>query len=61
MTDVIVFTADEEEPNCMMCDFCSDGIRTDLLGKKHDYCAELCGSEHGWNRYQRSVKMEVEE
>lgn len=40
----IVFTADDEMPDCLMCDKC-DG----------DYdCSKFCGPEYGWAGYRRT-------
>lgn len=47
----IVYTADDEEPNCMNCD-CNDGGYV---------CDRMCGSEHSWWGYIRTVKKEREE
>ena len=46
----IVFTADDEMPDCMMCDRCDD-------------CddGKLCGPEYGWARYQRSERIGSED
>ena len=43
----IVYTADNEMPNCIGCDHCDrcdDG--------KH------CGPEYGWARYERTERVE---
>ena len=37
-------TADDEEPDCGACDYCSDGSLCDK-----------CGPEHGWFGYRRSL------
>lgn len=40
----IVYTADDEEPDCNKCCHCD----------YDDYlCIKQCGSEHSWNRYER--------
>ena len=37
---VVIHTADDEEPNCMRCDF-------------YDKCIpDKCGAEHGWHNYK---------
>ena len=41
---VIIYTADDEEPNCNMCCH-SDG--------NDDICIMKCGPKHGWARYER--------
>lgn len=38
----VIYTADDEEPDCMMCDH----------GQCSDLCEE-CGPEHGWHYYRR--------
>ena len=38
----VIYTADDEEPNCIMCD----------RGDGSDLCSE-CGPEHGWHYYRR--------
>lgn len=50
----ITFTGDDEEPNCMSCDYCSDGTWTDANGKKHNRCSEACGPQSGWYSYRRT-------
>ena len=42
----IVFTADDEMPDCLACDRC-------------DYCdnGKLCGPEYGWARYVRTERI----
>lgn len=54
MTDKVIYTADNEEPDCMKCDHVCGWFWTDYKGQKHDNCAEHCGVEHGWNGYQRT-------
>ena len=43
----IVFTADDEMPDCLACDYC-------------DYCddGKFCGPEYGWTRYKRTERVE---
>lgn len=38
----VIYTADDEEPDCLMCDNCQSS----------DLCSE-CGSEHWWHYYER--------
>lgn len=38
----VIYTADDEEPDCLMCDHCQSS----------DLCSE-CGPEHGWHYYRR--------
>ena len=42
----IVFTADDEMPDCLECDHC-------------DYCdnGKFCGPEYGWARYKRTEEV----
>ena len=37
-----IYTADDEEPDCLMCDNCQNS----------DLCSE-CGPEHWWHYYER--------
>lgn len=46
MSDKVVYTADDEEPDCGQCDNC------DLDGEY--FCVKSCGPEHGWYGYQRT-------
>lgn len=48
--ETIIYTADDEEPNCNRYDHCCD----------EDYCLKQCGAEHGWNGYERIERLEVE-
>lgn len=41
----VVYTADEEDPDCGRCD---NICESDKL------CASICGPEHGWNGYCRT-------
>ena len=50
MRDVIVFTADKEEPDCNRCDHCCDNYD----------CSRFCGPEHGWYGYSRSEVTDEE-
>lgn len=38
----VIYTADDEEPDCLMCDNCQSS----------DLCSE-CGHEHWWHYYER--------
>lgn len=38
----VIYTADDEEPDFLMCDHCQSS----------DLCSE-CGPEHGWHYYRR--------
>ena len=42
----IIFTADDEMPDCMACDLC-------------DSCnGKYCGPEYGWAKYKRTERVE---
>lgn len=45
----IIFTADDEEPECGQCDHICDFD-----------CENLCGTEHGWWGYERTEIIEAE-
>lgn len=47
--EAIIYTADDEEPNCNKCCHCD---RDDYL------CLEHCGPEHSWNKYERIETVE---
>lgn len=49
----MIFTADDEEPNCNRCDNCDSDIEY--------YCVHSCGPENGWNGYERIEKDGAEE
>jgi len=49
MAKYIEYTADDEDPNCMLCDHVNDS---------YEFCEENCGAEHGWCGYRRYEKME---
>ena len=55
------YTADDEEPNCMMCARVCDNSRS--LKEKNgglvetDWCSEHCGPEHGWSGYYREDEL----
>lgn len=40
----IIFTADDEMPDCLMCDHCDDDCD----------CSKFCGAEYGWAGYKRT-------
>ena len=44
LTGTIIYTADDEEPECGKCDHNCDGFN----------CSKYCGPEHGWNGYCRT-------
>lgn len=43
----IIYTADDEMPDCLMCDKC-DG--------NYD-CSKFCGPEYGWAGYRRTERV----
>ena len=47
----LYYTADDEEPDCMMCDH---------VEGSYEFCQKNCGDEHGWNGYRRTEKLEDE-
>lgn len=47
----VSYDADQEEPDCGMCDHIADGFD----------CSGSCGPEHGWYRYQRTVRIKDNE
>lgn len=50
MLKEVIYTADDEEPNCNRCDHIECGYP----------CIHRCGPEHGWYGYKRSELMDVE-
>lgn len=42
----VIYTADDEEPDCMMCDHLCDHCRGSVLCKE-------CGPKYGWHYYRR--------
>lgn len=55
LSDKIIYTADDEMPDCGQCDNCCNDFE----------CSKLCGAEKGWNGYQRTIykkdKLKVED
>ena len=51
MGRVIVYTADDEMPDCLQCDGCCN-----------DYydCSKFCGAEYGWSGYRRTENKYTE-
>lgn len=45
----IIYTADDEDPDCMRCDHC---------GCDDYLCITQCGAEHAWNGYERIELVE---
>lgn len=52
MGNLRIYTADDEEPRCEMCDH---------KNEPDDQCLQYCGASHGWYRYERTEREEVEE
>lgn len=52
MGNLKIYTADDEEPKCDMCDHVCDSDK---------WCMENCGSSNGWAGYQRTEFEEKEE
>lgn len=46
----IIYTADDEMPNCLDCDSCTSG-----------YGCPACGPEYGWNGYKRTEWLKSDE
>lgn len=40
----VVYSADDEMPDCMMCDNCDSNFN----------CIKNCGAKYGWSGYQRT-------
>ena len=40
----IIYTADDEEANCLRCDYATSNI----------YCDSFCGEKLGWDGYKRT-------
>lgn len=53
MNEKVVYTADDEEPDCGRCDNCD-------LDSEY-FCANSCGPEHGWYGYERTKYIDDEE
>lgn len=50
MNDIVLLTADDEEPICSRCD-------------NNDYehiCYNMCGAKKGWQGYERAVVIKEE-
>lgn len=48
MSELITYTADDEQPDCNRCEYVCGGYD----------CENMCGAKHGWNGYER---IEVQE
>lgn len=49
MSNVKIYTVDDEEPKCNRCDHVCD---SDIV------CQQYCGNEHYWNGYSRTEFIE---
>lgn len=49
MNEKIVYTADDEEPDCMRCNHIFDSDK---------WCMEHCGGANGWGGYERTEYLE---
>ena len=49
---ILIYTADDEMPDCLSCDNCDSD---------EYYCSNFCGHEHGWFGYKRTEKEDVED
>lgn len=50
MLKEVIYTADDEEPNCNRC----NNVECECL------CIQNCGAEHGWYGYERSELVDIE-
>ena len=44
--NIIVLTADDEEPDCLKCVNCMNS---------DEFCCKYCGAQNGWNEYERHI------
>lgn len=44
----LIFSADDEMPNCISCDHFGDNFD----------CDKTCGAKHGWYGYKRTVDIQ---
>jgi hypothetical protein len=47
----IIYTADDEMPDCMNCVHCDEDFD----------CSRNCGAEHGWYGYKRIERLDNEQ
>lgn len=47
----IIYTVDDEEPDCNRCDYCDEDDY---------YCIKRCGAEHRWSGYERIERVSDE-
>ena len=52
MRERVIYTADEEEPDCGRCDHISDSDK---------WCMKYCGGANSWHGYQRTEYVDDEE
>ena len=51
MGEEVIYTADDEDPDCGRCDH---------FDAHDEFCAKWCGPDHCWNEYRRTVCESVE-
>ena len=49
MSNVKIYTVDDEEPNCNRCDHVCESDK---------WCQKYCGGAHSWNGYSRTEFIE---
>lgn len=49
MSNIKIYTADDEEPNCNRCDHVCESDK---------WCQKYCGGAHSWNSYERTEFIE---
>ena len=49
MSRTIIYTADDEEPDCVRCNHITDNNK---------WCMEHCGSANSWNGYERTEEID---
>ena len=55
------FTADDEEPDCMVCQNVRAGTIVRTKGRREiDYCSAHCGNKHCWGGYVRYEEVKNE-
>ena len=52
MNNINVYTVEEEEASCLICEH---------VCEKEDWCEKYCGPKHGWNHYERLEFVEKAE
>ena len=49
MSNIKIYTVDDEEPNCNRCDHVCESDK---------WCQKYCGGAHSWNGYSRTEFIE---